>query len=150
VALVVLPGLNVVAGPHVLEAALLGRLGLRHQLVGAELLVREHDPHPLGRRRRTGRFAAVFSRFPAARRNSSGAEHARAGGHPPERSPRDAGHRTHIPAKPVTTPAQRPKCRLACWLASSINTLWLSIVIYVLAGLAAVFGFVMTFRDYSF
>jgi hypothetical protein len=39
---------------------------------------------------------------------------------------------------------------LACWLASSINTVWLSIVIYVLAGLAAVFGFVMTFRDYSF
>ena len=38
---------------------------------------------------------------------------------------------------------------LACWLASSINTLWLSIVIYVLAGIAAVFGFVMTFRDYS-
>jgi Flp pilus assembly protein TadB len=39
---------------------------------------------------------------------------------------------------------------LACWLASSINILWLSIVIYALAGIAAVFGFVMTFRDYSF
>jgi hypothetical protein len=39
---------------------------------------------------------------------------------------------------------------LACWLASSDQHRVLSIVIYVLAGLAAVFGFVMTFRDYSF
>jgi Flp pilus assembly protein TadB len=39
---------------------------------------------------------------------------------------------------------------LACWLASSLHTLWLSIGIYVLAGVAAVCGFVMTFRDYSF
>lgn len=39
---------------------------------------------------------------------------------------------------------------LSCWLASSIDTLRLSIVIYVLAGIAAVAGFIMTFRDYSF
>jgi hypothetical protein len=39
---------------------------------------------------------------------------------------------------------------LACWLASSVHILWLSIAIYVLAALAAVVGFVMTFRDYSF
>jgi fumarate reductase subunit D len=35
-------------------------------------------------------------------------------------------------------------------LASSIHILWLSIVIYGLAAIAAVVGFVMTFRDYSF
>jgi hypothetical protein len=39
---------------------------------------------------------------------------------------------------------------LSCWLASSINILWLSIVIYVLAAVAAAVGFIMTFRDYSF
>jgi hypothetical protein len=39
---------------------------------------------------------------------------------------------------------------LACWLASSIHILWLSIAIYVLAAVAAVVGFVMTLRDYSF
>jgi hypothetical protein len=39
---------------------------------------------------------------------------------------------------------------LSCWLASSIHILWLSIAIYVLAAVAAVIGFVMTFRDYSF
>jgi CHASE2 domain-containing sensor protein len=39
---------------------------------------------------------------------------------------------------------------LACWLASSIRILWLSIASYVLAALAAVVGFVMTFRNYSF
>jgi hypothetical protein len=38
---------------------------------------------------------------------------------------------------------------LSCWLASSIQVLWLSIAIYVLAAIAAVLGFVMTFRDYS-
>jgi hypothetical protein len=36
------------------------------------------------------------------------------------------------------------------WLASSIHTAWLSIAIYVLAAVAAIVGFVMTFRDYSF
>lgn len=39
---------------------------------------------------------------------------------------------------------------LSCWLASSIHIQWLSIVIYVLAAVATVIGFVMTFRDYSF
>jgi hypothetical protein len=39
---------------------------------------------------------------------------------------------------------------LSCWLASSIHILWLSIGIYVLAAIAAIGGFVMTFRDYSF
>jgi hypothetical protein len=39
---------------------------------------------------------------------------------------------------------------VSCWLASSIHILWLSIVIYVLAAVAAAVGFVMTFRDYSF
>lgn len=39
---------------------------------------------------------------------------------------------------------------LSCGLASSIHILWLAIAIYVLAALAAVVGFVMTFRDYSF
>jgi Flp pilus assembly protein TadB len=38
---------------------------------------------------------------------------------------------------------------LVCWLASSIHILWLSIAIYVVAAIAAVIGFVMTFRDYS-
>jgi hypothetical protein len=39
---------------------------------------------------------------------------------------------------------------LSCWLASSISILWLSIVVYVVAAVAAVAGFIMTFRDYSF
>jgi hypothetical protein len=39
---------------------------------------------------------------------------------------------------------------LSCWLASSTHIVWLSIAIYVLAAIAAVIGFVMTFRDYSF
>jgi hypothetical protein len=39
---------------------------------------------------------------------------------------------------------------LSCWLASSIHILWLSITIYALAAIAAVIGFIMTFRDYSF
>ena len=39
---------------------------------------------------------------------------------------------------------------LSCWLASSIHILWLSIGIYVWAAIAAIVGFVMTFRDYSF
>jgi hypothetical protein len=39
---------------------------------------------------------------------------------------------------------------LSCWLASSIRIGWLSIAIYVLAVIAAAFGCVMTFRDYSF
>jgi Flp pilus assembly protein TadB len=39
---------------------------------------------------------------------------------------------------------------LSCWLASSIHILWLSIGIYVVAAIAAIVGFVMTFRDYSF
>lgn len=39
---------------------------------------------------------------------------------------------------------------LSCWLASSIDILWLSIAIYVLAAIAAGGGFIMTFRDYSF
>jgi ribose/xylose/arabinose/galactoside ABC-type transport system permease subunit len=39
---------------------------------------------------------------------------------------------------------------LACWLASTIRIRWLAIAIYVLAGIAAVIGGVMTFRDYSF
>jgi hypothetical protein len=39
---------------------------------------------------------------------------------------------------------------LSCCLASSIHILWLSIAIYVVAAVAAVIGFVMTFRDYSF
>lgn len=39
---------------------------------------------------------------------------------------------------------------LSCWLASSIDILWLSIAIYVLAAIAAGAGFIMTFRDYSF
>jgi hypothetical protein len=39
---------------------------------------------------------------------------------------------------------------LSCRLASSIHILWLCIAIYVLAAVAAVIGFVMTFRDYSF
>jgi hypothetical protein len=38
---------------------------------------------------------------------------------------------------------------LSCWLASSINVLWLSIATYMPAAIAAVFGFAMTFRDYS-
>jgi hypothetical protein len=37
-----------------------------------------------------------------------------------------------------------------CWAALSIHVMWLSITIYVLAAVAAVIGFVMTFRDYSF
>ena len=36
---------------------------------------------------------------------------------------------------------------LSGWLASSIHILWFSITIYVLAVIAAVFGFVMSFRD---
>jgi hypothetical protein len=38
---------------------------------------------------------------------------------------------------------------LTCSLASSINVLRLSTATYVLAAIAAVFGFAMTFRDYS-
>jgi hypothetical protein len=34
--------------------------------------------------------------------------------------------------------------------ASSIHVRWLSIAIYVSVAVAAVFGFVMTFADYSF
>jgi hypothetical protein len=34
-------------------------------------------------------------------------------------------------------------------VASSIQILWLSIAIHILAALAAVVGFIMTFRDYS-
>ena len=47
--LVVLPRLKVVTGPHVLKAGPLGGLCLRHQLIGAELLVREHNSHVLAR-----------------------------------------------------------------------------------------------------
>ena len=50
-ALVVLPWLDVVAGPDVLKAGPFGRLCLRNQLVGAELLVGErqtHTPLPAG------------------------------------------------------------------------------------------------------
>jgi CHASE2 domain-containing sensor protein len=39
---------------------------------------------------------------------------------------------------------------LSCWLAASIHILWLSILIYVVAAIAAGIGFVMTFWDYSF
>ena len=39
---------------------------------------------------------------------------------------------------------------LSCLLAASIHIRWLSILIYVLAAIAAGIGFVMTFRDYSF
>jgi hypothetical protein len=49
-----------------LKATLFRRLGLRDQLIGAELLVREHNPHTLTCRRRTGGLAVVGSRFPAA------------------------------------------------------------------------------------
>jgi hypothetical protein len=35
---------------------------------------------------------------------------------------------------------------LSCWLASSIPILWLSIVVYVLAAVAATVGFGLTFR----
>jgi hypothetical protein len=63
-------------------------------------------------------------------------------------STRHAGHDTF--QTPPTSVCLLSGGFLACWLASSINILWLSIVIYVLAGIAAVFGFVMTFRDYSF
>ena len=44
-ALVVLPRLKVVAGPHILKAGLFGGLGLRHQLIGAELFMRQDDAH---------------------------------------------------------------------------------------------------------
>jgi hypothetical protein len=37
---------------------------------------------------------------------------------------------------------------LSGWLASSIPILWLSIPIYVLAAIAAVAGFVITFRGH--
>lgn len=37
----------------------------------------------------------------------------------------------------------------ACWVASSIHTGWLSIIIFLLAGVVAALGFVLTFRDYS-
>jgi len=65
---VVLPGLDVVAGPDVLETSLFGRTSLRHQLIGAELLVREHEPHTLTRRRRSGGLDMVGARFAAAAR----------------------------------------------------------------------------------
>lgn len=38
---------------------------------------------------------------------------------------------------------------LSCWLAAEIHILWVSIVIYVLAAIAAGAGFIMTFRDYG-
>jgi hypothetical protein len=36
---------------------------------------------------------------------------------------------------------------MACWLASSIRILWLSITIYVVAAIAAIVGFGLTFRN---
>lgn len=83
--LVVLPGLDVVAGPRVPKARPFGRPGLRDELVGAELLVGEHGADVLGRGcRGTGGLAALP---PAARRYPGGAKRSRTGGHPPERSP---------------------------------------------------------------
>ncbi|OFJ53287.1 hypothetical protein [Mycolicibacterium grossiae] len=38
---------------------------------------------------------------------------------------------------------------LSCWWASSVQQVWLSVVIYVAAVVLALVGFVMTFRDYS-
>jgi hypothetical protein len=38
---------------------------------------------------------------------------------------------------------------LSLWLASSVDILWLSIAIYVLAAIAAGIGFIMRFRDYD-
>lgn len=46
-ALVVLPRLDVIAGPHVGEAGPFGRLRLGHQPVGAELFVESTNPTPL-------------------------------------------------------------------------------------------------------
>jgi len=37
--LVILPRLDVVAGPRILKAGAFGSLGLRYQLIGAELFV---------------------------------------------------------------------------------------------------------------
>jgi uncharacterized protein (DUF2062 family) len=39
---------------------------------------------------------------------------------------------------------------LSCWFASTLDIAWLATTIYVAAAIAAVVGFVMTFRDYSF
>ena len=39
---------------------------------------------------------------------------------------------------------------LSFWLAASITPTWLSVTAYVLASVAGLIGFVMTFRDYSF
>ena len=39
---------------------------------------------------------------------------------------------------------------LACWLASSMHTLWQSVAIYIVAAIAAGTGVIVTFRDYDF
>lgn len=64
--LVVLPGLQVVAGPHILEACPFSRLSLGHQLIGAKLLVREDESHAFARRRRRCGRGATFSMRPMA------------------------------------------------------------------------------------
>ncbi|BCI92120.1 hypothetical protein NIIDMKKI_73260 [Mycobacterium kansasii] len=59
--LIVLPRLKVVTGPDVPKPGTFGGPGLRHQLIGSELFVRQHDSNVPGRRgasRLAGRLAA--------------------------------------------------------------------------------------------
>ncbi|BBX64477.1 hypothetical protein MSAS_36510 [Mycobacterium saskatchewanense] len=69
-----------------MEAGLLGGLGLRDELFGAELFVGEHHPDAFARRRWWGGRRGT-ARLSAACGDSRGSEHACAGGHAPECSP---------------------------------------------------------------
>lgn len=75
-ALVVLPWLEVVAGPQVAEARVFGRLGLVDELGSSELFVGQHetDTRPRRRRRSGWRVSRLLGAAPG--RQSGGAQHA--------------------------------------------------------------------------
>ena len=81
--LVVLPRLDVVAGPQIAESGLLGRVGLVDKLRSGELLVPEHQAQTRSRRRwwrgRCGRGAGGFG---CARGHSAGRRRAGGGREP--------------------------------------------------------------------
>src|ERR1700744_1625786 len=95
-ALVVLPWLNVVAGPNMLKAGLFGDPRLGEELIGAELLMRQHQTHALARGR-CGSGGTTALVCVAAAGQPTGAERPDPGGQLPEHPPRHTGHRIRVP-----------------------------------------------------